>query len=290
MIALVRAAAWLAALAFLLALHMLLLARADPVVRHAAIGVVGWPAGAPPMRLVLMSDTHMTDPDTPPDRLARVVAIANAQRPDVVLLAGDYVSKKLFATRHYRARDAVAPFAALRPRRAVIAVLGNHDAAKGGLPVRRGLQAARVRVLENGVVRIGALAIGGVGDRWRGRGDVRRVVRGLRAAGGVPILLGHNPDDFATLPRDIPLMLAGHTHCGQIVLPFHGAITTASNFGDRYRCGIVSEHGARLIVTAGIGTSLMPLRLGAPPDLWVVDLGPPARAQRVALATRRHPH
>lgn len=290
MIAARRAAGWLAAFAFLLALHMLLLARADPVVRHAAIGLPGWPAGTPAMRLVLMSDTHVTDPDTPPARLARVVAIVNAQRPDLVLLAGDYVSKKLFATRHYGASDAIAPLAGLRPRRAVIAVLGNHDAPQGGIPVTRALQAARAHVLENQVVRIGPLAIGGVGDRWTGHGDVRRVVLALRAAGGVPILLGHNPDDFASLPRDIPLMLAGHTHCGQIVLPVYGAIATASGFGDRYRCGIIAEHGARLIVTAGIGTSLMPLRLGAPPDLWVVDIGPVAPRRPEALATQRYPH
>jgi predicted MPP superfamily phosphohydrolase len=69
-------------------------------------------------------------------------------------------------------------------------------------------------------------------------------------------------------------MLAGHTHCGQIRLPLVGALLTESAYGQRYVCGRVDEDGRTLIVSAGLGTSIVPLRLGAPPDMWLVTIGP----------------
>ena len=102
-------------------------ATADPVVRHAAIGMAGWPAGAAPVRALLVSDIHVAGPDMPPERLRRIVAQINALAPDIVLIAGDLVSDKRTATRFYAMDEAVAPLAGLRPRLGSIAVLGNHD-------------------------------------------------------------------------------------------------------------------------------------------------------------------
>jgi predicted MPP superfamily phosphohydrolase len=77
-------------------------------------------------------------------------------------------------------------------------------------------------------------------------------------------------------------MLAGHTHCSQIRLPLVGALSTMSRYGDRYACGLIRERGKTLIVGAGLGTSLLPLRIGAPPEMWLVELrpGPKSAATR----------
>jgi len=83
----------------------------------------------------------------------------------------------------------------------------------------------------------------------------------------------HRPDDFKWAPESIPLMLAGHTHCGQIVLPLIGPLETGSDFGRKYLCGIIRKGGRTLIVTAGVGTSHLPLRIGAPPDMWLISIG-----------------
>ena len=85
-------------------------------------------------------------------------------------------------------------------------------------------------------------------------------------------MLAHSPDVAPDLPVDVSLLLAGHTHCGQIVLPFYGALGHVSKFGDRFGCGVVHEGSRTTIVSAGLGTSVMPLRLGAPADLWLVRL------------------
>ena len=83
----------------------------------------------------------------------------------------------------------------------------------------------------------------------------------MRALPGARILLSHSPDPFPRLPRDVALMLAGHTHCGQVRLPLIGAVKTMSAYGQRYACGLIRENGRTLIVTAGLGTSGLPLRL-----------------------------
>jgi predicted MPP superfamily phosphohydrolase len=249
-------------------------ALADPVVREADVALPGWPEGEAPIRAVLISDLHVTGPDMPPSRLARIVGRINALRPDLVLIAGDLVSDKRTATRAYPLAEAVAPLAGLRARLGAVAVLGNHDHWRDAAEARAALSRAGVRVLDNHAARIGPLALGGLDDAFTGHDDLARTLDAMRALPGAPILLSHSPDPFPRLPRDVGLMLAGHTHCGQIRLPFVGAISTMSDHGERYACGLVRENGRTLIVTAGLGTSILPLRLGAVPDLWLIRLGP----------------
>ena len=77
----------------------------------------------------------------------------------------------------------------------------------------------------------------------------------------------------------VPLLLAGHTHCGQIVLPLIGAVSHVSRYRDRYLCGLKREDGKTIVVGAGLGTSILPLRLGAVPDMWLLTLGATATAE-----------
>jgi len=249
-------------------------AISDPVVRRASVGLPGFPGGQPPVKVALISDIHVQGPDMPPERLARIVEQVNALNPDLVLIAGDFVSDRRASTRHYTLGEAIAPLAGLRTRLGAFAVLGNHDHWRSAAEARSALAAARVRLLDNQAVRVGPLALGGLDDDFTGQDDVARTLAAMRALPGARVLLSHSPDPFATLPGDIRLMLAGHTHCGQIRLPFVGALSTMSDYGDRYACGLVRENGRILIVTAGLGTSVLPLRLGAVPDLWLVTIGP----------------
>jgi uncharacterized protein len=251
-------------------------AVSDPVVREAAVELPGWPEGAPPIRAVLISDIHVAGPDMPPERLERIVVQINALRPDIVLIAGDLVSDKRTATRHYGFAEAMAPLAGLRARLGTYAVMGNHDHWRSTAEAHRALAAAGVRVLDNDAVPAGPLALGGLDDDFTDRAEVERTASAMRALPGAKLLLSHSPDPFARMPGDVTLMLAGHTHCGQIRLPLYGAIIHVSDFGDRYECGLIREGGRTLIVTAGVGTSVVPLRLGARPDIWLIRLRPRA--------------
>jgi predicted MPP superfamily phosphohydrolase len=222
---------------------------------------------------VLISDIHVGGPDMPPERLSRIVEQVNALAPDLVLIAGDLVTDKRLATRHYPMDEAVAPLAALRPRVAKIAVLGNHDHWRDALAAHRALARAGIKVLDNSAVQAGPIAVGGLDDAFSDHADLPATLAALKLLSGPRVILSHSPDPFPELPAGIPLMLAGHTHCGQVSLPLIGPFSTQSEYGRRYACGIVREKGRTLIVTAGLGTSGITLRLGAVPDMWLVEIG-----------------
>lgn len=258
-----------------LAAFMYRTAIADPVVRRTSVALPGL---ARPVRVVLMSDIHVGGPDMPPLRLAGIVERINALQPDVVLIAGDLVTEKRLATRLYSMAEAIAPLAALRPAVGTFAVLGNHDHWADPAGARAALRRAGITLLGNDAARAGPLALGGLDDAFTGRDDLGRTVARMRALPGARILLSHSPDPFPRVPPDVRLMVAGHTHCGQVRLPVVGALSTGSDHGQRYACGRVDENGRTLVVTAGLGTSGIWFRLGAVPDLWLIELRP-ARAR-----------
>lgn len=225
-----------------------------------------------PLRAVLISDIHVGGPDMPPARVERIVAQVNALAPDLVLIAGDLITDKRLATRHYSMAEAVAPLAGLRPRIGTYAVLGNHDHWRDARQARAALRRAGITVLDNDAVQAGPVAVGGLDDDFTRHSDVARTVTRLRTLSGPRLIVSHTPDPFPDLPPDVRLMAAGHTHCGQARFPIVGAPKTMSRYGQRYACGRIDENGRTLIVTAGLGTSGIPLRLGAVPDLWLIEL------------------
>ncbi|HEY0112234.1 MAG TPA: metallophosphoesterase [Allosphingosinicella sp.] len=257
-------------------------AIANPIVRQTSVTAENWPPGEPPMRVLLISDIHVAGPDMPPARLERIVAQMNALWPDAVLIAGDLVSDKRAATRRYPLLEAVAPLSRLRSRFGSFAVLGNHDHWRDEAEAKAALRAARVTVLDNEAAMIGPLLVGGLDDAFTGQDDLPQVLRQMTMRPGVRLLLSHSPDPFPRVPPWVRLMLGGHTHCGQMRLPWVGALTTMSTYGERYACGRVDEDGKVLVVGAGLGTSVLPLRLLTPPDMWLVTIGPSAAAPQAS--------
>lgn len=247
---------------------------ADPQVLRAEVTLAGLPADQPPLRLLLLSDLHVAGPDMPPERLARIVAQANALGPDIVLLAGDFISDRRLATRHIGYREALAPLKAIKAAFGAVAVLGNHDHWRNADLARAELARNGVAVLRNSALRRGPLTIGGLDDDYTGHANVPLTITAMRALGGAPVLLSHSPDPFPDTPGDMPLMLAGHTHCGQIRYPWGGSPATMSRYGERYACGRIVENRRTLIVSAGLGTSVLPFRFGTRPDMWLITLRP----------------
>jgi predicted MPP superfamily phosphohydrolase len=246
----------------------------DPVVRRAALSVPGMPAGSAPVSVLLMSDFHVAGPDMPPSRLARIVGEVNALHPDVVLLAGDFVSEKRTASRFYSTSASIAPLAGLRPRLGTFAVLGNHDHWRDAEAIQRDLEASGIVVLDNEARQVGSLVLAGLDDDFTGHARLSETLAAMKALPGGRVILSHSPDPFPDLPPGTGLMLAGHTHCGQIRYPWGGTPATMSRYGERYACGLVHEHDNVLIVTAGLGTSVLPFRFGTRPDVWLVELRP----------------
>lgn len=261
----------------------------------------GWPDGLH-LRLAVIADIHACDPWMTTERIAQIVRRANAVAPDAILLLGDYVVGHRLGTfgRKLIESEWAAPLADLTAPLGVFGVLGNHDwwddhevqnRRKGPPRARRFLEAAKVKVLENDAVRISkngsGVWIGGLGDqwafwprdrRWRGRGEIPYEgvddVDGMLAKVTTDeplIVMAHEPDIFATLPKRVSLTLSGHTHGGQVrVLGF--APIVPSRFGRRYTYGHIVEDGRQLIVSGGLGCSGFPVRFGSPPEIVVIDL------------------
>ncbi|WP_422060577.1 metallophosphoesterase [Sphingopyxis sp.] len=252
-------------------------ATRDPIVREASVAVAGWPAGQRPLKILLLSDTHVAGPDMSPERLARIVGNLNRLTPDLVLIAGDLVSEKRAATHIYTAAEVVAPLAGLKAPLGVVVAPGNHDHWFQRDALRGALEKQGLRVLQNEAVKLGPLIVGGVDDDYSGHDDVPATFAAMDRLGpGVPLLVTHSPDVVPDLPRPVAAVFAGHTHCGQIRFPLVGALSYVSRYGDRFACGDIDDRGQRVFVGAGIGTSLLPLRFNTPPDVWLITLGPKA--------------
>jgi uncharacterized protein len=238
-----------------------------------------WPARLDGLRLGILTDLHAGAPHAGREPIARAVERLNAERPDVMLLLGDFVD----AHPLWRGRlvpDVVAGILArLHAPLGTFAVLGNHDWKATGGGMWAALWRARVPVLENEAVRLatpgGPLHVAGLADLRCRRADTVRALADVPPSEPV-MLLSHDPDVFPYVPDRVALTLAGHTHGGQVAIPLLRRPAIPSTYGERYARGHVVEDGRHLYVSSGLGTSGLPLRLLAPPEIVVLELRAPA--------------
>lgn len=245
-----------------------------------------WPLDARPLRIAILSDLHAFEPYMPPARIARIVATTNALQPDLTVLLGDFVVSQphLLTARPVPISAWSAELGALRAPLGVFAVLGNHDGYLDPGAVRRGLEGAGIPVLENKALKLMARGhsfwLAGLGDQMARYLDVPASV----ASDDLPatlaqvtdsdplILLAHEPNIFAVAPSRVTLTLAGHTHGGQVWLPFYGHPGAGTVYDRRYVHGVIVEDGRHLVVSAGLGTSSLPVRFMVPPEITVVNV------------------
>ena len=253
-------------------------------VAHHVESVSAWKRTAPDVVIVHMSDPHV-------ERMGRrerraLEAIAEA-RPDLVVITGDLV-------RRGGDPEALRRFLSSLPARRTFAVWGHHDHA-GGFAAGAGadlLRRAGVTLLDNAHRRVataaGPLVVAGVDDPSSGLDNLGRALRGV-ARRDLTILLSHSPEIATALGnRDVDLMLAGHTHGGQVRLPAIGAILLphgTRRFGEGW---FDADGGARLHVSRGLGWSGLPIRFLCRPRIDVITLrgsaspDPPRRRRSTA--------
>jgi hypothetical protein len=181
------------------------------------------------------------------------------------------MSEPKIVGRAYGPDAAVAQFARLRAPLGVVAVLGNHDHWEAEAEIAPALTRLGIAVLRNQAIRRGPIVVGGIDDGYSEHMDVPETVAAVRRLGGPALYLSHGPDAFAPLPGGA-ILLAGHTHCGQIALPFVGPIYIPGKHHLRFACGRYDRGGKTLIVSGGVGTSDVPFRFWAPPDWWLVTV------------------
>jgi uncharacterized protein len=211
------------------------------------------------------------------DYINRVVETANSLNPDLTVLTGDYVdvSKEHIV-------PAIKALSALRAASGLLSILGNHDNFVGKYRSMDALASFNIPLLDNSHRIIerkkGSLCIAGVKDYSEDYPDASKALRGVD--GDIPrILLSHHPDYAEKLPRGerVDLVLSGHTHGGQVRLPFGYAPVIRSNYGQRYSGGLVESASNKtpVYVSRGIGVVLLPMRINCPPELTVIRLQAP---------------
>lgn len=242
------------------------------------VGLPGLPPAFDGFQVALLTDLHH-GPWISADYLRRIVKETNALGADLVALTGDYV---------HRGKQWVpgvaSALADLRAKHGAVGVLGNHDHYRNAASsVREGLSRAGVTDLTNRGVTLQrggeTFHIAGTGDYWKEKQHLDKALAGSRDRGSV-LLLQHNPDYAEKIMDErVGLMLSGHTHGGQIVLPFIGAPVLPSSYGQKYASGLCQGPVTKVYVSHGIGCIFPPVRFGCPPEIVLLTL---RRSQAVA--------
>jgi uncharacterized protein len=243
---------------------------------HVRIAIPRLPEALEGLRIVQLSDIHLY-PYTDLDHVREAVALANAQRPDLVALTGDFVLD------HVGAIDDLAPvLAGLDARLGLYAILGNHEMWLGAAPVIEGLARQSIPTLINRGLTLdvgGApLYIAGLDDGWSGRPDLTKALA-LRPEGAATVLMVHEPDLADATARDgrVHLQLSGHSHGGQVRLPGMGALVLPF-LARKYDQGLYrlpggpERRGLWLYTNRGIGVNGPPLRFRCRPEVTVLTL------------------
>ncbi|MEZ5812462.1 MAG: metallophosphoesterase [Rhizobiaceae bacterium] len=256
----------------------------------------GWERG-PKLRIVALADFHACEPWMTAERIGRICAEANRLSGDIILLLGDFVSGMRLVTGAVAPEMWAAELAKLEAPLGVHAIQGNHDwwedeavqlAGGGETFAHRALRAAGFPVFENDAARLEkdgrpfwlaglssqiALLPGRRYGRSRMTGFDDLPATLAKVTDDAPVLLmAHEPDIFPQVPGRVSLTLSGHTHGGQVRL-FGYSPVVPSAYGNRYAYGHIVEDGRNLVVSGGLGCSIMPVRFGSPPEITVIELG-----------------
>jgi predicted MPP superfamily phosphohydrolase len=258
----------------------LLYGRLDVQVVRQRIRLAKLPGAFQGFLIVQLSDFHI-GPFTSADYLRRCVGIANDLKPDLIVLTGDYIAWHRAAE-----ENVVRVLSGLRAPHGVFGCLGNHE-SEGEIEdsISRSFDAQGIRILrqERVAIRVGGETLNLIGmDEPHGethaewREDVRRhrgLLEPLVMPDTVNILLVHYPAVFDFVAgHGIDLALAGHTHGGQLSLDWIRRGLNLSRVVTRYGSGLYDRSGSQLYVNRGIGTTGLPMRLGARPEITLIEL------------------
>ncbi len=238
-------------------------------IKQQRVAIPGLPAEWRGLRIAQLTDLHH-GPYTGLDYISNSIRLANEQKPDLILLTGDY------SHRHAKyVLPCIRELGKLQAPLGVYTIPGNHEYYKGINTYHEALKLTDIRDLTNQSVTLrrngSELALAGVDDHMMGQPNIAQAMSRVKPY-QTTVLLSHNADAILNLddPR-VKLILSGHTHGGQISVPFYGPPFLPANYQAPYVAGLYSTPTAQIYVSRGIGTIVPPLRFNAPPELTILE-------------------
>lgn len=250
-------------------------------VKEVSLEVPHWSRELNGFKLVAVSDIHGGSHTITEEKIQYITQIINEQNPDIVVMLGDFVSQVHDGDKSIRNRDLKMPvetiaqnLKGLKTKYGVFVVIGNHDWWYDEAECRTAFENIGFTVLENEtksfIVNNNSVTVLGIEDFWKRRKvDVKDVLAELPVQENI-IGITHNPDSFDFTPDSLSILLAGHTHGGQVNFPFIGAPIIPAK--KEFTAGHIVKDGRNLFVTTGIGTSGLPFRFRVPPEIVVINL------------------
>lgn len=228
------------------------------------------PAG---LKVAMAGDWHLTTRSawriTSVERAARIVDEINAAQPDVILLPGDFLAGS-GDDEDLSIEEMAAVLGRLKAPQGVYAVLGNHDWWHDGERTAHALSAEGIRVLENASMRLPDhdIWVVGIGDDSTGHSQPDKALAGV-PKGVATLVMMHDPFSFSAMPPTRGLVVAAHTHGGQISVPGYGALVVPGRAPREWAHGWIAHEDRRMYVTSGLGVSILPVRFNMRPE-WVM--------------------
>lgn len=226
------------------------------------------------LKIAILTDLHVGSPHIHLEKLSFLVAETNKENVDLVLILGDLVATKVKGGKFIEPEPIAEKLKGLKAGK-IVAILGNHDWWYNGERVRKALQDVGIIVLENNSISFSKneknIWLAGLADLWTRKIDLNKALENTKDNNPI-LLLTHNPDIFPEIPEQVSLTLAGHTHGGQVKLPFLGRPVVPSKYGERYAIGHVKENNRNLFVGSGVGTSIIPVRFCVPPEVIILTI------------------
>lgn len=245
------------------------------VVNRVTVSLPDWPTNLNGLKIALFSDIHAGSPHIDDEKLRKIVSLVNQSQPDLIVIPGDFVIQGVKGGHFVTPEQIAGGLKGLNAPLGVYAVLGNHDWLYDGDRITNALRVAGIQILENDVAHVEregqAFWLVGLADLWTRPQNISGTLQ--KVTDSQPIIaFTHNPDIFPQTPARVSLTLAGHTHGGQVNLPFIGRRVVPSKFKQRYAAGLIQEEGRQLFVTTGIGTSIIPVRFRVPPEIVILTI------------------
>ncbi len=217
--------------------------------------------------VVFLSDFHFKKKDY--KKLKKIADLTIKEKPDIILLGGDYTNSK-------NPKNLMSPFVFSsrfkKTKAPMFAVLGEADWKNSAAVIKKGFKSNGIKVLENSSARVEinqkSIYIVGIGDKKSQKSDITKAFKRTKMP---RIVITHNPDIYFDIMEETSIIFAGHTHGGQFLFPFTPPLIVDSKFGVEFASGTISKTSNQMIISKGLGTRGIPLRLNCKPEIVVVN-------------------